>query len=196
MRLAIALVLASALPAQAGTGGDRAVAFVELMRENGCAMSEETADSVLGGAGYTPDEIQGFASSLLAGGRAEMSEDGKTFRLTKAFCDADPALDAEAFPEVDAQQEAVNHLKSFGMPGVRGVIAMFVKERRCSVELNGARDTVADMVDTVLIRARVNGPAGSPARAQAEAMVRDVIANPGKTYKVEDGWLTMTKCTP
>ena len=194
MKLALALVLAAS-PAFADTG-ERGAGFVALLRQNDCGMTEAEAETLLGAAGYTADETQGFAGALLAGGLAEMSEDGQRFRLTKSFCAADPAQDAAIFANVDPGAVALDRVKTLGMPGVRASVALFVMERRCAIELDGARDVRPDIADTILARAGIDAPKGSPARGELDRMIAEVLRNPGKAYTVKDGWMTMNTCTP
>lgn len=195
MKLAIALILASALPAFADTG-ERGAKFIGLIRDNGCTMTEADAERILGGAGISVDESFAFVDVLVANGQGDFTADGTGFKLDEALCKADPAGDAALVANADVAGVPLSRVKTLGMPGVRANIAMFVMERRCSVELDGARDTRADMTDQILARARIDAPSGSPARLELERMVAEATAKPGNAYKLEDGWLTMIKCTP
>ncbi len=74
-----------------------AAALVQLVRANGCAMTQDEAGAILPPMGYAPEQTQDIAAILVEGWMAEI--DGDTLRLTEAACASDPATDA-AYVEI------------------------------------------------------------------------------------------------
>ena len=95
LALAGALALAGlpGVSAQADTGPDltRVAAFVELVRGNGCTITEAESEALLPPAGLRLDDAYDAVALLNRGALFEVHPDGETLEFLPVLCEADAA---------------------------------------------------------------------------------------------------------
>ena len=89
--VASALVLATLGAGAALATGDPAhkAEMIQLIRDQGCEMTDQQADDVFDPLGYTYDEINTYLDEMIAAGEATF--DGKIVVLSEALCAAAPS---------------------------------------------------------------------------------------------------------
>jgi hypothetical protein len=118
---AIPLLLAAtfAAPAVADTP-EKAAGFLGAMRDAGCDMSLEAADTAAQAREITLDELDVILDLLYVGGHLEIdAEDHMT--LVPALCTADPAGDAALFARLDAEIDLEALGGDWGLAGPPGL---------------------------------------------------------------------------
>ena len=118
MRRLAPLLLAAALaaPAAADTP-EKAAAFLGAMRDSGCELSLEAADSAAGSLGIEIDELDDIIDLLYVGGQLQIdSEDNLT--LVPAFCAADPAGDGALFARLQSEIDLDSLGGDWGLAGL------------------------------------------------------------------------------
>lgn len=77
--------------------GGRAALFIDAVRTNDCAMSEDQADELLPPLGLEWDEVGQFVEVMFEAGLISFSDDDTTLTLSDSLCAADAGDDAIAY---------------------------------------------------------------------------------------------------
>lgn len=90
---ALALAGLPGVSAQADTGPDltRIAAFIELVRSNGCTITEAESEALLPPAGLVLDDAYDAVALLNRGALFEVHPDGETLEFLPVLCEADAA---------------------------------------------------------------------------------------------------------
>lgn len=163
----------------------RGAAFVQLVRANGCTMTEAQAEASLPAQGFTPDEVQDIAGLLMVTGRAGMA--GDAFALDPALCAADPAGDGAVIAAAAAEYAAAGPLGPVDDELVRSALVAMAVVSDCTL----------DAADPGALGAAVMDWLGLDDGAEAlGAVLAGVLADPGPEFTLEDGRLRLATCSP
>lgn len=79
--------------------GGRAALFIDAVRRNDCAISEDQAEDLLPELGLEWDEVGNFVDVLLEAELVSFSDDGSVLTLSDPLCTADASDDALTYFE-------------------------------------------------------------------------------------------------
>lgn len=209
---ALALFLAAG-PALAGDPG-RAALFIDAIRANGCAMTEAEAAETLPGLGFDQDETRLLVEVLYEATLVGFSENWDSLILAQELCEADPAQDegtyAEALaafeaaprgPEPLSEDEALAVLRDdLGLDFLRDFGAYIASAHGCGFDLDDPQASDALLVHFVSdYMSQIYGvplPAPEALAGEIETLVAAFLADPGPTFAVEPGRLSVIDCIP
>lgn len=173
----LALVLAGALmaaPAGAQALADPAAAFVALVQDNGCAMTEAEAEALLPSAGLTMADARAAAALMNRGRLFTVDPDGLTLRLVPELCAADAAgvaaqlAAAATMPEPVAQlmdlTARVDPARGAAFVGAVRAAGCTMTEDQAKTSLPGlgfVRDEVQDIAGLLITTARADFAEGA-----------------------------------
>lgn len=170
---------------------DQAVALIGALRAEGCAMSEERAAEVLPGMGLDPFATRDIAALLIETGRAAFDDTG--LALAPELCAADPAGDEAAVVA------ALIEFETGAMPS-EGLLPDDLRDALALMALTGGDCTVATGDPALLVQTTLEmfGLVDEPGdwRAQLEALLPEVLAEPGPELAAEEGRLRLIDCSP
>ena len=213
--LAAALALALAAPALAqAIDSARAALFIDTIRQNDCAMTEEQAEASLPELGFDPAETSEYVEVLFEAGMVSLSEDMRTLILSEALCAADPggdearfaaaleAFDAGGPPPATGMGEAellAIVRDQLGEGFMRGMMPIHVEAQGCSVDLDDREAAISGLVEfaTLNVAMMFNMPVPLPEAVDAEvrAQAGAAMDAPGDEYELTEDRLTLIDCT-
>lgn len=105
---------------------------------------------------------------------------------------------ADCPPGVDLRPDPLARIESFGMPGLRGLVALHLSANGCRVTPAGREETVAEMVAEAASQMALGDPLPQEATAALRTRIEEVLDNPGPAYEIDPGTgdLVLLHCTP
>lgn len=190
---------------------EQGAALIGALRDNGCALSEDQAGSVLPALGLDMALTRDAVAVLMDAGTVGLNEDGTILRLDEAVCAADSAGDVElmtlalddfdAMAPISSDSDPLEVLEQqLGPDGVRAMTALFVEIEGCSIALDdrgAAEAVVADFVATqmtMIFNLSPDWP--DEARAELLRLIAAVFDEPDPEFTRVGDTLTLTNCTP
>lgn len=187
---------------------ERAAEVIAVIRDNGCAITHDTAPELMRGADIGPGVSYAATAALFEAGHLYHDAGPEAFRLTDAVCDADAAGDGALYDAAIARltgsaaptdPDAVL-ADRFGPEGVRAVLEFLADSNDCVLDTSDREDAVDSVV--AFLAFNVTGlynlpPDFSPeAEADLRAMVVQMLDAPGPAFVAEPERLTLIDCTP
>jgi len=171
---------------------DAAAGFVQVLRQNACAMTEDQAQATLPALGYAQEQVQDFAAVLLNTGMAGF--DGDALRLSDAACASDAVTDA-AWIAVTLARDALLDGTAAAPDDpatLRAVLMMWAVGEGCALDparTDAAADLALGFFDTT----------GQPHadRAALAARLATLAADPGPAFRPDPdrpGHLRLAYC--
>lgn len=185
------------VPASGGTPTpDRGAAFVQVMRANGCVMTEDQADQILPAAGFGKDEIGAYLEPLLAGGHARLDDTIGALRLSDDLCAADAGGDAALFTAVSPLERDLAAVRRLSDATLRQNLGERIAADGCRVDLDERAGAIEMFAMLELSALGLMAPTGSPAHDEMARRIDQFLSNPGPLYTLGTDTLTLTDCKP
>lgn len=186
------------VPAGGAPTPERGAAFVQVLRANGCAMSEDQAAQILPAAGFGKDEITAYLDPLLSGSHAMLDEAIRGLRLSDDLCKAAPDADAALFAAaVSPLEQDLADVRRLSDAALRARIGDQFTAAGCRIEMTDRAGVIGMLTAfQVAMLGLPEAAPGTPAHDEMARRIDQFLTNPGPLYTISADALTLIACKP